>query len=54
MFAVSLVHFLKAEFKRVLMLQGVGHRLRGSANAVRVRAPQIGGEVLLNPFLGIE
>ncbi|KAF3860998.1 hypothetical protein F7725_001253 [Dissostichus mawsoni] len=22
---------------------GVGHRLRGSANAVRVRAPQIGG-----------
>lgn len=26
------------------MFQGVGHRLRGSANAVRVRAPQIGGE----------
>ncbi|XP_051280967.1 mitochondrial import inner membrane translocase subunit Tim17-B isoform X2 [Dicentrarchus labrax] len=26
-----------------LMFQGVGHRLRGSANAVRVRAPQIGG-----------
>lgn len=26
------------------MFQGVGHRLRGSANAVRIRAPQIGGE----------
>lgn len=35
---------LKAEFNSALMLQGVGHRLRGSANAVRIRAPQIGGE----------
>lgn len=24
--------------------QGVRHRLRGSVNAVRIRAPQIGGE----------
>ncbi|PWA31898.1 hypothetical protein CCH79_00006477, partial [Gambusia affinis] len=27
----------------VVTSQGVGHRLRGSVNAVRVRAPQIGG-----------
>ncbi|XP_023193087.1 mitochondrial import inner membrane translocase subunit Tim17-B isoform X1 [Xiphophorus maculatus] len=27
----------------VVIFQGVGHRLRGSVNAVRVRAPQIGG-----------
>lgn len=31
--------------KPPLLLQGVRHRLRGSANAVRVRAPQIGGIV---------
>lgn len=30
-----------------MTFQGVGHRLRGSANAVRIRAPQIGGEFLL-------
>uniref|UniRef100_UPI0037E764CF mitochondrial import inner membrane translocase subunit Tim17-B isoform X1 n=1 Tax=Semicossyphus pulcher TaxID=241346 RepID=UPI0037E764CF len=33
----------KAEFNTPLLFQGVGHRLRGSANAVRIRAPQIGG-----------
>lgn len=26
-----------------LIFQGLGHRLRGSTNAVRMRAPQIGG-----------
>lgn len=31
--------------KHTLLLQGVRHRLRGSVNAVRVRAPQIGGDV---------
>ncbi|XP_033980026.1 mitochondrial import inner membrane translocase subunit Tim17-B isoform X1 [Trematomus bernacchii] len=34
---------LKAVLNIALIFQGVGHRLRGSANAVRVRAPQIGG-----------
>ncbi|KAM6929848.1 mitochondrial import inner membrane translocase subunit Tim17-B-like isoform 1-T1 [Lycodopsis pacificus] len=38
-----LSEFLKAAFNSALMFQGVGHRLRGSANAVRRRAPQIGG-----------
>lgn len=33
--------------KHTLLLQGVRHRLRGSVNAVRVRAPQIGGDVAL-------
>lgn len=36
--------FLKAAFNSALMCQGAAHRLRGSANAVRIRAPQIGGE----------
>lgn len=34
-----------------LATQGVQHRLKGSANAVRIRAPQIGGEELLFCFL---
>ncbi|XP_033942865.1 mitochondrial import inner membrane translocase subunit Tim17-B isoform X1 [Pseudochaenichthys georgianus] len=34
---------LKAVLNIALIFQGVGHRLRGSANAVRVRAPHIGG-----------
>ncbi|XP_026188551.1 mitochondrial import inner membrane translocase subunit Tim17-B isoform X1 [Mastacembelus armatus] len=41
--SLTRIRFSKAEVNRVLMFQGVGHRLRGSANAVRVRAPQIGG-----------
>ncbi|XP_019112645.1 mitochondrial import inner membrane translocase subunit Tim17-B isoform X1 [Larimichthys crocea] len=36
-------HRAKFNSTVALMLQGVGHRLRGSANAVRIRAPQIGG-----------
>lgn len=32
----------------LLFFQGVGHRLRGSANAVRVRAPQIGGKAVIH------
>lgn len=32
-----------------LVLQGLAHRLRGSANAVRIRAPQIGGEAVIQP-----
>ncbi|XP_024860260.1 mitochondrial import inner membrane translocase subunit Tim17-B isoform X1 [Kryptolebias marmoratus] len=35
--------FLKAFINRSAIFQGVGHRLKGSAKAVRVRAPQIGG-----------
>lgn len=31
----------------LLLFQGVGHRLRGSANAVRIRAPQIGGKAVI-------
>lgn len=27
-----------------VIFQGLGHRLRGSANSVRIRAPQIGGQ----------
>ncbi|KAM9752088.1 mitochondrial import inner membrane translocase subunit Tim17-B isoform 1-T1 [Menidia menidia] len=39
-----LVHqSVQEKFSYVLMFQGVGHRLKGSANAVRIRAPQIGG-----------
>lgn len=34
-----------------MLLQGVRHRLRGSANAVRVRAPQIGGDVAESFFV---
>ncbi|KAM4563319.1 mitochondrial import inner membrane translocase subunit Tim17-B isoform 1-T1 [Odontesthes bonariensis] len=35
--------FSGQKFNYVLIFQGVGHRLKGSANAVRIRAPQIGG-----------
>lgn len=31
--------------------KGLGHRLRGSANAVRIRAPQIGGKEVLNNII---
>ncbi|XP_060931241.1 mitochondrial import inner membrane translocase subunit Tim17-B isoform X1 [Limanda limanda] len=41
--SVNHTRFPKAELNSALMFQGVAHRLRGSANAVRVRAPQIGG-----------
>ncbi|XP_022619101.1 mitochondrial import inner membrane translocase subunit Tim17-B isoform X1 [Seriola dumerili] len=37
------IRFSNSELNNALMFQGVGHRLRGSANAVRIRAPQIGG-----------
>ncbi|XP_028266158.1 mitochondrial import inner membrane translocase subunit Tim17-B isoform X1 [Parambassis ranga] len=35
--------FLKADLNCAVIFQGVVQRLKGSANAVRVRAPQIGG-----------
>lgn len=47
LFVLWLVRLLKAEFNRALIFQGVGHRLKGSAKAVRVRAPQIGGKEFL-------
>ncbi|XP_074538258.1 mitochondrial import inner membrane translocase subunit Tim17-B isoform X1 [Halichoeres trimaculatus] len=34
---------LKNKTIKTIIFQGVGHRMRGSANAVRIRAPQIGG-----------
>lgn len=36
----------RSDFSCALVFQGVRHRLKGSANAVRIRAPQIGGEEL--------
>lgn len=39
--------FFKPTSYSVLLFQGVGHRLRGSANAVRVRGPQIGGKAVI-------
>lgn len=41
--------FLKYNLQSCLVLQGLAHRLRGSANAVRIRAPQIGGEAVIQP-----
>lgn len=49
MYVYTLIYsvFSKAVLDGTLMFQGIGYRLRGGANAVRVRAPQIGGEKLV-------
>ncbi|XP_061839291.1 mitochondrial import inner membrane translocase subunit Tim17-B isoform X1 [Nerophis lumbriciformis] len=35
--------FFYVKYSNTLIFQGAAHRLKGSANAVRIRAPQIGG-----------
>lgn len=49
MYVYTLIYsvFSKAVLDGTLMFQGIGYRLRSGANAVRVRAPQIGGEKLV-------
>lgn len=46
---VCFFFFLFYNLQSCLVLQGLAHRLRGSANAVRIRAPQIGGEAVIQP-----